>query len=121
MTSIKEINLEEEEARKLATASKEVLKFYPLGMSDKALAWINLGVVATGIYGTRIMAYSLRRETERRARRAAAPAAAAPAGQAPSASPGPAARPVNGQAAHFNLDDLTPAWMAAPPEGEIIP
>ena len=117
LTTIRELELEEDEARKLSNASKEVLRYYPIGMSDKALAWVNLGVVACGIYGTRIMAYSVRRAAERRARIVTLPTGTPPPAQA-------AASKVNGSAganATFNLDDLTPPWMTASPEGEVIP
>lgn len=118
LTTIRELELEEEEARKLSNASKEVLRYYPIGMSDKALAWVNLGVVACGIYGTRIMAYSVRRGTERRARIVTLPSSGTP----PPPQPGPSK--VNGAASanmSFDLNDLTPPWMTVAPENEIIP
>ena len=73
MTGVKELALEEAEARKLSEATKEVIKHYPIGVSDKQLAWINLGVVAFGVYGTRVMAFNVRRAADRRARVAAMP------------------------------------------------
>jgi hypothetical protein len=117
LTRIPEIALEEDEAKKLSVASKEVLKFYPLGMSDKVLAWVNLGVVGCGIYGTRIMAYSVRRGAEQRAKVVTLPGGGSK-GPGPAAQ-GPQSGKVNGHA--MSLDDLTPAWMAVAPENEVIP
>jgi hypothetical protein len=120
LTTVREFELEEDEARKLSNASKEVLRYYPIGMSDKALAWTNLAVVACGIYGTRIMAYSVRRAAERRARIVTLPSSGT--ASPPGSQPQPAASKVNGYAgAGINLDDLTPPWMAVAPENEVIP
>jgi hypothetical protein len=112
LTTVRELELTEEEARKLADASKEVLRHYPLGLSDKTLAWVNLSLVGANVYGPRAMAWGIRRAGERR-----------PKMQAPASGPsGPAAapvkpRPVNGQPGL----DLTPAFMTAPPEHEDVP
>lgn len=118
LTRIQELELEEEEARKLANASKEVLKHYPLGLSDKNLAWVNLAVVACGIYGTRLMAFSMRKAAEKRARIVTLPGGPMGPAEAPH-GPTVSAKP-NG-VPNIRLDDLTPAWMSIPPENEVIP
>lgn len=116
LVNVRELELSEDEARKLSDASKEVLKHYPLGVSDKTIAWVNLAVIAGGVYGTRIMAYNVRRGAERRARVVNLPTAP-PASAGPGAAPGPAAKAPNGHAANF---DLTPDFLTVPPEGETV-
>lgn len=119
LVNIREFELSEDEAGKLSEASKEVLKHYPLGVSEKTLAWVNLAIVGGGIYGTRFMAYNIRKAAERRARMvnvtpaAAAAAASASSGQAPATG----ATATNGHAANF---DLTPGFLTVPPEGETV-
>lgn len=110
--NVKEIELSEEEAGKLSQASKEVLKHYPLGVSEKTLAWVNLAIVGGSIYGTRFMAYNIRKSAERKARIVNLTAAPS-SGAAPPPPPAP-----NGHAANY---DLTPPFLTVPPEGEIIP
>lgn len=110
---VKEAELTEEEARKLADASREVMKHYPLGISDKTLAWVNLTLVAGNVYGPRAVAWGIRRATERRAKVVPIRPGPAPA-QAPQQ---PAAAPVNGAPGI----DLTPPFMTAPPVNEEIP
>jgi hypothetical protein len=109
--NVREFALEDEEARKLSEAAKDVMRHYPIGFSEKTLAWVNLGVVGCGVYGTRFMAYQMRKGAERKERMATVPASAP--GAAPGAAPPPAA---NGHAA-----DLTPPFLTVPPEGESIP
>jgi hypothetical protein len=62
---VKEIELDESEAKQLADATKKVLEFYPLGLNPKHLAVVNLVFVAAGVYGTRAIAYNMRRAAER--------------------------------------------------------
>lgn len=68
----------EDEARNLAAAVVRVTELYdvPL-MSEQARAWLNLGMVGCGIYGTRIAAAMLEAKKERDAKQAAKAAAAA--------------------------------------------
>lgn len=116
LSGIKELELDDDEARKLSEASKEVLKHYPLGVSEKTLAWVNLTVVAGGIYGIRFMAWNVRKSAEKRARTITLTPAPGSSGQA--AGQAPSAPPPNGHAAN-NLD-LTPPFLTVPPEGETI-
>ena len=113
LVNIREIELSEDEAKKLSEASKEVLKHYPVGLSDKTLAWVNLAVIAGGIYGTRAWAYSVRKQSERRSRTIGLGPGSSPASS--SSAPPPAAP--NGHAADF---DLTPPFLTVPPEGETV-
>lgn len=65
LLEIKELELDETEAKKLADGIKQVTKFYPVNIDPKKIAWLNLGIVMTEIYGTRIMAYNMRVKAER--------------------------------------------------------
>jgi len=115
LTRVRECEINEEEAQRYSDAIKDVAKHYGFGMSEKVRDWINLGLVASGIYGPRMMAYSIRRASERRAAShglGPVPApAAAPAAAAESSRP-------NGHAAAAGLD-LTPAFLTAPVNDEI--
>jgi hypothetical protein len=113
LTGVREFALDPDESAQFADAAKEVMRHYPIGLSEKTLAWINLAIVGGGIYGTRFMAYNLRKSAERKARIVNL----SPAGSgAPGPAPGPASPPpANGHAA-----DLTPAFLTVPPEGETI-
>lgn len=92
---VQELELDRSEGRQMADAAKEVLKYYPVGLNPKSLAWINLTVVCSGIYGTRFMAWRNRMATEaEERRRAATPIRMAPqpvnAAPAPTRPPNPA-------------------------------
>lgn len=60
MTGIPELALTEKESSQLSDAIARVASYYDLAASEKTLAWINLAVIAGGIYGTRAFAYHLR-------------------------------------------------------------
>jgi hypothetical protein len=55
-TGFDKIALVQSEAHDLSKAVVEVQKFYPLHVSEKALAWANLCMVAGAVYGSRIVA-----------------------------------------------------------------
>jgi len=59
-----ELELEESEAKKLASAIREVSKFYPVTLDPKRLALLELGTVAMMVYGTRGVAIYRRVKTE---------------------------------------------------------
>lgn len=61
---VEELELDEGESKKLADGIKEVAKFYPVGLSPKKLAIANLGIIACEIYGTRALAFRLRKKKE---------------------------------------------------------
>jgi hypothetical protein len=50
-----ELILDDDEARKLSDGLKEVAKHYTMEMDPKKLAWMNLSMIAGGIYGPRII------------------------------------------------------------------
>ena len=76
--------LTEEESRTLAAAVVRVTDLYdvPL-MSEEARAWLNLGMVGCGVYGTRIAAVMLEAKKTKEAKLAAKTAAANPMGPLP--------------------------------------
>jgi hypothetical protein len=63
-----ELELEEQEARKLSAAAVGVAKHYNIEASEKALAWTNLAVVGFSTYGPRVFAMRMRWETEKKER-----------------------------------------------------
>lgn len=65
LTSIKEIEIDKDEAKRLADASKKVMEFYPIGLNPKTIAIVNLVFVSSAIYTPRVMAYSVRKGRER--------------------------------------------------------
>lgn len=65
-TSVEELELAEEESKKLAEAIARVQKLYDYKwISDEAAAWGNLIIAAGGIYGPRYMAIRLRQKREK--------------------------------------------------------
>lgn len=67
VTKTAELALSEAEANSLALALSTVNSFYNVAVAEKTLAWINLAMVAGGVYGSRIVAIRMNR-TARRAR-----------------------------------------------------
>jgi hypothetical protein len=63
-----ELALDPSEAKQLSEAIQQVSQFYPVGLSPKTLAWINLSMVAGGLYGTRIVAIYNRTKTNAKPR-----------------------------------------------------
>lgn len=61
---VPELNLTDEEAKKLSAAIERVASLYDFGASEKTLAWVNLAMCVGGIYGTRVFAYSMRTKQE---------------------------------------------------------
>ena len=60
LTNIEQLELDPTEAKKLGEALARVESFYTDKMiSEKTMAWINLGAVAGAVYGPRIMAIDL--------------------------------------------------------------
>lgn len=77
LTSIKEMELDKDEAKALSSAAANVARHYDVSASQKSLDWANLVMVAGSLYGSRIFAYRLRRSTERKTKAQAQPAPAA--------------------------------------------
>lgn len=66
-----ELELDEREAKDLASAIRDVQEHYSVSISPKTEAWANLIVVAVGLYGTRAVAVAARRAQERKEKREA--------------------------------------------------
>jgi hypothetical protein len=62
-TGVKEIEITEAEAAKLAGAVQNVSKYYPVAIDPKSQAWIGLIMVAGGIYGSRVGAWYFASQT----------------------------------------------------------
>lgn len=50
LTGLKSLEITKEQSEKLADAIKNVAKHYPVGLTEKQMAWANLAIVAGGIY-----------------------------------------------------------------------
>jgi hypothetical protein len=85
--TIPELEIERKEADKLTAALKAALKFHPAGISPEKLAYINLGMVAVEVYGSRTLAWRMRIAQEKAQRRPAVPMGPV---RAPTGAPAPA-------------------------------
>jgi len=65
ITRVSELEMEQEEASKLAGAMANVARHYDMQASAKAMDWTNLIFVAGSLYGTRFAAIRLRRIMEK--------------------------------------------------------
>lgn len=63
-----ELFLTEEEANEISEAVKELSKHYPIGMSEKAIAWTNLTFAMGGVFGPKAVAIWKRPRAPRPAR-----------------------------------------------------
>lgn len=64
---VPELELDQKEAERLSDAVNRVQAEYNIPILDpKTMAWINLAMVAGGVYGPRIVAHSLRTKREKR-------------------------------------------------------
>lgn len=61
ITDVEELELEHSEAKRLADAIAEMSKHYSVSMDPKKFALLNLAATAGGIYGSRAVAYALKR------------------------------------------------------------
>lgn len=100
-TKTPELAISEQEGRDFTKAAQNVMRHYSVQTTQKTLDWIAFAGVATGMYGTRAFAISVRRAAERkdsgergqvlrfpdRGRRAATEAAPADPGAAPAYEP----------------------------------
>ena len=62
---VAEVAIEKSEAEKLSAAIKDVGKYYAMEFDPKKVAIANLLAVAGGIYGTRFVAYRLKKKIAR--------------------------------------------------------
>lgn len=67
-TKIPEAALSEEEAKKIAECSARVAQLYTGAVSEKTQAWTALLLALGGVYGSRIVAYVLRKRAEEEVR-----------------------------------------------------
>lgn len=65
---VPEMEISEEESKKLTAALAGVNSFYAQSVDPKMLAWVELVGVAGAIYGPRAMAFMLRRKMEQEAK-----------------------------------------------------
>lgn len=68
ITKVAELEMEAEEAHKLAEAGAKVARHYDMGMTSKAMDWTNLIFVIGELYGSRFVAFRIRRQMEREQR-----------------------------------------------------
>jgi len=100
-----ELVLAPAEAKALADATAAVAAHYDALIDPKTAAWLNLVLVAGGIYGTRAMAvWGRKKQTE--ARRGPSPVAEFPQPKKQTAAGGAAARPAT-PADMFGLGDYS--------------
>lgn len=68
-TKVEQLALDPEESKKLAEAITRVTEMYDVKvMSAEALAWTNLIMVAGGVYGPRMMSYSMDKKAAKQQR-----------------------------------------------------
>lgn len=64
-----EIELDENEARKIAKASRELMGFYQVELSPEKVVWMNFAGAMIGVYGPRVVAVAARKKNEKAARK----------------------------------------------------
>ncbi len=66
ITKVEELELDQNEAKRLAEAVTRVNKLYGgFVLSEKTMAWINLGMAGCTVYGPRMVAYSARNKKDK--------------------------------------------------------
>lgn len=111
----------------MGDAIKDLLEHYPhVILTPKALSTINLVLVCGGVYGTRVMAYNLRKMVEKEAKKAAGNLHVMPQPAAPQkpAVPDPASAafrpgddgqpPIIKAAVGSGLSSIPHEWFQAP-------
>jgi hypothetical protein len=63
--SAPELHIDEAEAAEIADALKELSKHYPIGMSEKTIAWVNFSFATAGVFGPKIKAIYERPKPQR--------------------------------------------------------
>lgn len=56
IASCPELHINESEAAEVSDALKELSKHYPIGMSEKTIAWVNFSFAVGGVFGPKIVA-----------------------------------------------------------------
>ncbi len=111
-----ELHLEEAEAAEVSEALKELSKHYPIGMSEKTIAWVNFSFAVGGVFGPKVVAIYKRprpRRVPTPIREVPKPAEPAPGPYAVDMPSGPVnglANPVTGAGAKPE-EALTPSQM----------
>jgi hypothetical protein len=62
-----ELALDDDEAKQIANATAEVAKHYSVNIDPKTLAWMNFGWAVSCVYGSRVVAITMRRRNEKEA------------------------------------------------------
>lgn len=60
-----ELHIDELEAAEIGDALKELSKHYPIGMSEKTIAWVNFSFATAGVFGPKIKAIYERPKPQR--------------------------------------------------------
>lgn len=63
--SAPELHIDESEAAEIGDAIKELSKHYPIGMSEKTIAWVNFSFATAGVFGPKIKAIYERPQPQR--------------------------------------------------------
>ena len=64
---VSELSIDDDDAKKMAAAINDVRQYYDATFVEpKTMAWINLGIAFATVYGTRALAYNMRRKAEKR-------------------------------------------------------
>lgn len=61
---IKELALDPTEGKQMALALQNLQRFYNIQVTEKALAWSNMGMTLMAVYGTRAAAFAARKAAE---------------------------------------------------------
>lgn len=113
---VPELELDKEEAAKLADAIADVSKYYITAFDPKKVAWVHLAVIAGGIYGTRIFAYRNRIS----AQKSLGPQAPKPSPKPTPVNPSvPQAQKVNGVAREDGKVEIDPVSVWGMSTGEL--
>jgi hypothetical protein len=65
LLSAPELHIDEAEAAEIGEALKELSKHYPIGMSEKTIAWVNFSFAVGGVFGPKIQAIYKRPKPKR--------------------------------------------------------
>jgi hypothetical protein len=113
---VPEMELDKEEATKLADAIADVSKYYITSFDPKKVAWVHLAVIAGGVYGTRIFAYRNRIG----AQKSLGPQAVKPSPKSTPVNPSvPQAQKVNGVAREDGKIEIDPVSVWGMSTGEL--
>ncbi len=104
-----ELHITEAEASEIGEALKDLSKHYPIGMSEKTIAWVNFSFAVGGVFGPKIVAISRRPKRPGPQRVVDISTKAAPAQPTPQPPP-MASSPINGTAAATKATTPSQMW-----------